>query len=53
MIPVQSTSAKLTALSSDSSESSLNHAILQRFHAEISYDEFTSEYRFLSNDDIV
>ena len=53
MIPVQSISDKLTTLSSNSSESSFNHAIPQRFHAEISYDEFTREYRYLSTGDIV
>ena len=53
MIPVQSTSDKLTTLSSDSSESSFDHAIPQRFHAEISYDEYISEYRYLSTGDTV
>ena len=53
MIPVQITSGKLTALSSDSSETSFNHAIPQRFHAEISYNEYSSEYRYLSTGDIV
>ena len=35
MIPVQSTSDKLTALSNNSLESRFDHAILQRFHSEI------------------
>ena len=53
MILVHSTSEKLTALSSNSSESSFDHAILWRFYAEISYDENTSEYRYLSSGDFV
>ena len=47
MIPVQSTSDKLTALSSNSLESSFDLTIPQRFYAEISCDEYTSEYSYL------
>ena len=53
MIPVQSTSDKLTGLSSDSSESSIDPIILQRFNAEILYYEYTSECRCLSSSDVV
>ena len=52
MIQVQSISGKLTALSSDSSEYSFDLIILQRFYAVISYDEYTSEYRYLSTGDV-
>ena len=40
-------------MSSDSSKSGLDLVTLQRFYAEISYDEYTSEYRYLSTGDIV
>ena len=53
MIPVQSTSDKLIVLTSDSSESSFDPIIAQRFYAEISYDQYTSEYRYLSTSDVV
>ena len=53
MVLVQRTSDKLTVLSSDSSESSFDLIILQRFYTEISYDEYASEYRYLSTGDIV
>ena len=48
IIPVQSTSDKLTALSSDSSESSFDLLILQSLYAEILCDEYTSEFRYLN-----
>ena len=35
-------------LGSDSSESSFSHIALQRFYAEVTYDEYTSEYKYLS-----
>ena len=53
MIQVQMTSEKLTVLSSDSSESSFDLIAPQRFCTEISYDEYTSEYRFPSIGDVV
>ena len=40
-------------LSSDSSESSFDLVVLQRFYTEITYDEYTSEYRYLSTGDIL
>ena len=53
MIQVQRTSQKLTVLSSDSSESRFDLIYLQRFYTEISYDEYSSEYRYLSTGDVV
>ena len=53
MILVQRTSEKLTVSSSNSSESSFNLIAPQRFYAEITYDEYTSEYRYLSAGDVV
>ena len=53
MIPVQSTSDKLTTLSINSLESSFHLTVLQRFYAKISYNEYTSEYRYLCSGDVV
>ena len=53
MMPVQSTSDKLTALGSNGSESSFYLIILQRFYTEILYNEYTSEYGYLSTGDNV
>ena len=52
MIPVQRTSEKFTVMSSNSSESRINLVDSQRFYAEISYDEYTSEFRHLSTGDV-
>ena len=43
----------MTVLSSDSTESSFGLMVPQRFHAEISYNGYTSEYRYLSMGDVV
>ena len=43
----------MTVLSSNSSESSFDLIALQRFFTEITYDEYTSEYRYLGAGDIV
>ena len=53
MIWVQMTSDKLTVFGSDSSESSFDLIVPQRFYAEILYYEYTSEYRYLSTGDVV
>ena len=53
MIPVQSTSDKLTALKSDSLEPSFDPIILQRFFTKILYDEQTSDFRHLSTSNVV
>ena len=52
MIPVQRTSEKLIVLNSNSSESSFDLVAPQRFYVEITYDEYTSEYRYLSTGDV-
>ena len=41
------------ALGSNSSECSFCYMVAQRFYAEITYDEYTSEYRYLSIGDVV
>ena len=53
MIPVLRTSEKSMALGSNNSESSYGHIAPQRFYAEVTYDEYTSEYRYLSTGDVV
>ena len=53
MVPVPRTSEKSMALHSDSSESSLDHMVPQRFYAKVTYDEYTSECRYLSTGDVV
>ena len=53
MIPVSMTSEKPLVLGSDSSESSFGHIAPQRFHTEVTYDEDTSEYRYLTSGDVV
>ena len=52
MIPVQGSSEKLIVLGSDSSESSFDLITPQRFYAEITCGEYTSEYRYLSPGDV-
>ena len=53
MIPVQRTSGKLTVLGISSWESSFDLIDPQRFNTEILYNEYFSEYRYLSTGDIV
>ena len=53
LISVQMTSEKLTVLSSNCSEFSFDLIAPQIFYTEISYDEYTSEYRYLSTSDVV
>ena len=48
MIQVPRTSEKPVALGSDSSNSSFGHMVPQRFYSKVTYDEYTSEYRYLS-----
>ena len=53
-VTVINTVADMGSLGSDFSNwSSLDHITLQRFYTEILYDEYTSEYRYLSTGDIV
>ena len=40
-------------LVSDSSKSSFDHIAMQGFYIEITYDKYTSEYRYLSTGDVV
>ena len=42
MVPVPRTSQESLALCSDSSESSFDHMVPQRFYAEVTHDEYTS-----------
>ena len=51
MIPVSRTSVKPMALGSDSSQSSFGDIAPWRFYAKVTYDEYTSEYRYLSTGD--
>ena len=52
MIHVSRILEKSMALGSNSSESSFGHIAPQRFYAEVTYDEYTSEYRYLSTGDV-
>ena len=40
-------------IGNDSSASNFDHIAPQRFYAGITYDTYTSEYRYLSTDDVV
>ena len=48
MIPVLRISENSMALGSNSSESSFGHIAPQRFYADVKYDEYMSEHRYLS-----
>ena len=48
MILVPRTSEKSMAWGSNSSECDVSHIVPQTFYAEVTYDEDTSEYRYLS-----
>ena len=52
-MPGPKTSEKSMALGSNSSESSFGHMVPQRLYAKVTYDEYTSEYRYLSTGDVV
>ena len=53
MVPVPRTSENSMPLGSNSSESSFGHMVPQTFYAEVTYGEYTSEYRYWSTGDVV
>ena len=53
MVSVPRTSEKSISLGSNNSESSFGHMVPYRFYAKVTYDEYTSEFRYLSTGGVV